>query len=379
MNRQSFLMPRDPPLPPVMGADPPRASFVAFAAQRPLKAVEAPNPGGRRAGPRTVHVLLEGLRGAAADANARVMGRSLADWIRNALAARMTDRDRATSTPRRTRRSSRKTPGSCSRAASRDGSKRSASLFRLTCPRGLRGSGPARRRASSGVRDRWRPGRPSSSRRASTSSTRRTRACGTGSRSPAQPFGIFKLKTRVEAAGDPARSRSPAGRPRRALGRGADRGADPRNPATHECHEAGVEAAVQAATSLRAQGARAVLTVISCAYGGPTAGKAATPWRDIVVDAAGRMVIDLDGEGERHTEEDPYARCTKAIDPGGDFLRQRLQRRRGRAARYRRGRVGARHVLRRSVADPASTGARPRVSSSCGGSRTRASIRGGTG
>ncbi|MFP3741010.1 hypothetical protein, partial [Burkholderia sp. SIMBA_019] len=40
MNRVSFLQPRDPQLSPVQATDPPAATFVAFAAQRPLKAIE---------------------------------------------------------------------------------------------------------------------------------------------------------------------------------------------------------------------------------------------------------------------------------------------------------------------------------------------------
>ena len=95
MNRMSFLPLRDPPLQPVNALDPPGAGFVAFAAQRPLRAVERPfaQDGNKTHGVFT-WTLLEGLRGAAADVNGRVTGRSLADWIRNALSARMTDAHR---------------------------------------------------------------------------------------------------------------------------------------------------------------------------------------------------------------------------------------------------------------------------------------------
>lgn len=95
MNRMLFLQPRDPPLPPVNASVPPGPSFVAFAAQRPLKAVEAPimEDGGRVHGLFT-WALLEGLRGAAADRHGRVTGRSLADWIRNAQGARLSEADR---------------------------------------------------------------------------------------------------------------------------------------------------------------------------------------------------------------------------------------------------------------------------------------------
>lgn len=95
MSRMLFLQPRDPPLPPVNASAPPGPTFVAFAAQRPLKAVEAPVPedGGRVHGLFT-WALLEGLRGAAADRHGRVTGRSLADWIRNAQGARLAEADR---------------------------------------------------------------------------------------------------------------------------------------------------------------------------------------------------------------------------------------------------------------------------------------------
>src|SRR5262249_17525536 len=80
MNRMAFLQPGAPPLPLINSSESPQANFVAFAAQRPLKAVEVPiaEDGGTTHGAFT-WVLLEGLRGAAADANFRVTGRSLAD------------------------------------------------------------------------------------------------------------------------------------------------------------------------------------------------------------------------------------------------------------------------------------------------------------
>ncbi|WP_426076862.1 caspase family protein [Janthinobacterium sp. PSPC3-1] len=98
MDRMATGPVRDPLLNPPDGGVPPRASFVAFAAQRPLKAVENPIP----ADDNKVHgvftwALLQGLRGAAADQNGRVTGRSLADWVRNAQAALMTDAQRENS------------------------------------------------------------------------------------------------------------------------------------------------------------------------------------------------------------------------------------------------------------------------------------------
>lgn len=95
MNRMTFMFPRDPPLPLQVSQTPPLANFVAFAAQRPLKAVEVPIAEDRG----VVHgaftwALLEGLRGAAADVNGRVSGHSLANWIRNAQSARYMPADR---------------------------------------------------------------------------------------------------------------------------------------------------------------------------------------------------------------------------------------------------------------------------------------------
>ena len=95
MNRIFFLPPRDPPLPPVNAPEPPGATFIAYAAQRPLKAVEVsiPEDANKHHGVFT-WALLEGLKGAAADGNGRVTGHSLANWIRNAQAARLSPGDR---------------------------------------------------------------------------------------------------------------------------------------------------------------------------------------------------------------------------------------------------------------------------------------------
>lgn len=95
MDRASFLPAHDPPLPLTTSLHPPLANFVAFAAQRPLRAVELPvaEDEGRVHGVFT-WTLLEGLRGAAADANGRVTGRSLADWVRNAMVARFGEAER---------------------------------------------------------------------------------------------------------------------------------------------------------------------------------------------------------------------------------------------------------------------------------------------
>ncbi|WP_291088556.1 caspase family protein [Hydrogenophaga sp.] len=95
MDRQYFFPPGEPGLKPINVNVPPMANFVAFAAQRPLKAIEHPIAEDRG----VFHgaftwALLQGLRGAAADVNGRVTGRSLADWVRNAMSARYEPRDR---------------------------------------------------------------------------------------------------------------------------------------------------------------------------------------------------------------------------------------------------------------------------------------------
>lgn len=72
----------------------PGPSFVAFAAPRPLRAVERADPDN----PTVWHgvftsLLLEGLRGAAVDTNGRITGRSLGDWLRASLAGRLSPSD----------------------------------------------------------------------------------------------------------------------------------------------------------------------------------------------------------------------------------------------------------------------------------------------
>lgn len=95
MDRDYSYPPGEPSLKKITVNAPPLANFVAFAAQRPWKALEVPieEDQGKFHGAFT-WALLEGLRGSAADANGRVTGRSLGDWMRNAMAARFTDRDR---------------------------------------------------------------------------------------------------------------------------------------------------------------------------------------------------------------------------------------------------------------------------------------------
>jgi hypothetical protein len=90
MNRMSLLPPGDVPFPPISNPDPAGPAFIAFAAQRPLKAAES----SIREDEDRVHgiftwILLDGLQGAAVDEYGMVTSRSLADWLRNALRPRM--------------------------------------------------------------------------------------------------------------------------------------------------------------------------------------------------------------------------------------------------------------------------------------------------
>jgi hypothetical protein len=79
---------------PRVSGSPPGPSFAAFAARRPLRAVEQENSNGEYHGVFTT-VLLEGLRGAAANPYGMVTGRSLADWLRNAQPGRLSPADLA--------------------------------------------------------------------------------------------------------------------------------------------------------------------------------------------------------------------------------------------------------------------------------------------
>jgi len=87
--------PKDP-LSDTTPSDAPRATFIAFAAQRPKRAVAVAMPTtdepDRMLGAFTWAVV-EGLKGAAADRYGRVTGRSLANWVRNAQPAVMTPAD----------------------------------------------------------------------------------------------------------------------------------------------------------------------------------------------------------------------------------------------------------------------------------------------
>ena len=85
MDRQVLTQPQPAPLKPIGCGGAPGPTFVAFAASRPLKAIEKPIPddAGQVHGVFTWN-LLRGLRGAAVNAFGMVTGGSLADWLRYA-------------------------------------------------------------------------------------------------------------------------------------------------------------------------------------------------------------------------------------------------------------------------------------------------------
>ncbi len=86
-NRVSFLQPRDPQLLPGAGHGP-RRRPASSPSRRSARSRPSRSASRRwRQDPRRLPwALLQGLRGAASDANGRVTGRSLADWLRNASA-----------------------------------------------------------------------------------------------------------------------------------------------------------------------------------------------------------------------------------------------------------------------------------------------------
>ena len=95
MDRQVLTQPTPPPLDPIGTNTAPGPSFVAFAASRPLKAVEKqiPEDGQNWHGIFTWN-LLQGLRGAARNSRGNVTGSSLANWLRQAQLGWLDDADR---------------------------------------------------------------------------------------------------------------------------------------------------------------------------------------------------------------------------------------------------------------------------------------------
>ncbi len=95
MNRMSSGVASGAPLVPIPEKFPAGPTFVAFAAQRPLKAVEVPipTPENKFHGAFT-WAFLKGLEGAAANAHGVVTGHSMANWLRNAVSPWLSEADR---------------------------------------------------------------------------------------------------------------------------------------------------------------------------------------------------------------------------------------------------------------------------------------------
>lgn len=384
MNRMSFLQPRDPPLPPVNASTPPRANFVAFAAQRPLKALELPIPedGGRIHGVFT-WALLEGLRGAAADSNARVTGRSLADWIRNAQSARMppelTDPDVARE-PEVIQEDAAlifargivkpSYPVDISFPAAAVGS--TARLWSGSPPR------IARQFPVTGVPENLRllPGLylidvPGAGLRQGFEVLRPTDVLieeqgaavsdiaegslfqldvdpddptaeifvvdhqfqladnGSARLSTDLPSGLFKIKTRIGRGVKQRvilldRDRPPIDRAS-IVQPVATVVPIPATAATHEYHERGLGEALSAAHALGVAPDGATLMVMARAFSSRDSPIVGTrPWDGVsIVDADGQIVLDLERDGQLRPGGDPYAFAVKEVNPGAYFLRQR--------------------------------------------------------
>jgi uncharacterized caspase-like protein len=385
MNRMSFLQPRDPPLPLVKASEPPGATFVAFAAQRNRKAVEVPTTedSGKTHGVFT-WTLLEGLRGAAADANGRVTGRSLADWIRNAQAARMSPRDledvdvskepevvqedaglifvRGVSKPSYavlvsfppnvtsgTARLWTGTPPRIDKEFPVTGTPVTLSLqpglYLIDVPHaGLRqgfevvrpidltieDQGPPVNEAPGGSMFQMDvdPGDPTAEifvidgRFSLVDSN-------PGRLSTPLPMGLFKIKTRIGRATKQwvimlDRDRPPIDLT--AIAKPAAVAPILRTATSHEYHEAAQAAAVNAVNALGGLPDRAAIMVMARVFSNHEAPVAGTrPWDGVsIVDSEGQTVLDLEHDGERDTSRDPYAICAKTVEPGNYFLRQRL-------------------------------------------------------
>jgi hypothetical protein len=386
MNRVSLLPPREPPARPRASPMPPGATFVAFAAQRPLKAVEVPiaEDQGRSHGVFT-WALLEGLRGAAADANGRVTGRSLADWIRNAQAGRLTPGDRGdvevskepeviqedaglifargvsvksypvqvvfengvlpqsarlwSGLPLRQDRTLTVQAGRSDLALApglylvEDTAAGLRHGFEVVGPTEVTVTehGPPIAAAPGQVFELdIDPGDPAAEIFVVDAEFSLADA-GSGRLSTPLPFGLYKIKTRsarqvkervICLDGD-----RPPLLPRDITPPIATAALVDGTMATHEYQMDAARSATQAARRLALeQNARGAISVMARVWSGPEGILRDTrPWEGVtVVDARGRTVIDLTRDGRIVTEGDPFAVATVAVDPGVYYLRHEL-------------------------------------------------------
>ncbi len=387
MNRASFLQPHDPPLSLVAASNPPLANFVAFAAQRPLKAVEAPIPedGGKTHGIFT-WTLLEGLRGAAADVNGRVTGRSLADWVRNAMSARFDARDREdrdvaqepeviqedaglifargvappsyevtlSFPPAAVGKELRVWAGTPPRIAQKlqiAGAPMKVSLkpglYMVEVPSaGLREGIEVVRAASLSITQTGNPVEQCDGSEVFRLDVKPNDPAAEifvidsrfslVDRSPARlitplPPGLFKVKIRIGNAineqvilcdGDFDVGDEAA--PQQLLSTVVPLSG---TAATHEYHEGARARAIDKANELAAGPGRAVVLLMARTFSGRAATVQGTtpPWQGVsLVDANGATVLDLEHDGHRDAARDASAFAVKLVAPGCYFLRQRL-------------------------------------------------------
>lgn len=380
MNRITTLPLAVPPAPPQNRSTPAGPSFIAFAAQRPLKAVERafPEDGGRVHGVFT-WTLLEGLQGAAANAYGMVTGRSLADWIRNAQKARMDKRDLADpdvadepevakedETLIFARGLSLKSydvtlsfPPSATGRVARVWSGRpaqpetftvdtAAKTLRLrpglhlaeVADAGLRHGFEVAGPAQVTVADAGAPvaDRPSDlfrlgvdARGSPTEIFIIDERFGLVDRSVERldsrlPFGLYKVKTRLGRTIDEQimllDRDAPAMRPQAASV--ASPAPLPNTTLTHEYHVAAAHRALAEVHVTAGDGARLAVMTRAWSETGQTQSDL-MPWSDVsLVDARGRVVADMSRDGERDSGGDPVSICSLAVAPGAYFLRHKL-------------------------------------------------------
>lgn len=395
MERITSFQPRDPPFRQPLDVEPPLACFTAFAAQRPLRAVEAVIAEDDN----KVHgvftwTLLEGLRGAAADRNGVVTGRSLADWVRNAQIARIGPTDLGNVEVSKEPEILREDPGLI---FARGVKKRSYEVS-LTFPSAAHGraariwgGAPPTVRKVVAISDRpeivsLEPGLylvdvPGAELRQGFEVVGKVdvkiESKGPEVPSPEQlegqlfdlnlsateagaqiyvidsafaladggpapltarlPFGLFKLKTKLP--------RAPSVQQVIMLdGTGDGAGVAPVQAVTapepiavppvlntstsHEYHWGARVDAIRAANLLTLAADEGALVVMARTFSGrhgTERGSGTQPWRGLtVVDATGATVLDLETEGLRESNGDPWAVAVRPLKAGGYFLRHQL-------------------------------------------------------
>ncbi len=381
MNRQTTLPPSVAPAQPLVRPSPAGPTFIAFAAQRPLKAVERKFPEDDD----KVHgvftwTLLEGLQGAAADGYGMVTGRSLADWLRNAQKTRMDKRDLEDRDVAEEPEVSREDSG----IVFARGLPAKAYDVRLSFPLSARGhlarlwsgrplrpdsfqidgdikqlllrpglyvldvpdaglrhgfevTGPKRVNVSvSGdhVADRSSDIFPfeidpeNSATEIFIVDERFALVDRNAGRLHARlPFGIYKVKTRLDRIVDEQiilLDRDTISMRPKAISI-ASPAPLPNTTLIHEYHVGA--AAESVATIYVSAGTGARLSIMTRAWS--DTGQTHTdvpPWTDVrVVNARGKVVADLSRDGDRESYGDPFAVCSLLVEPGTYFLRHRLE------------------------------------------------------